>query len=168
VLFLRWQSSWTSSPYPKARQKRRRGRKRRKLPNNKTRSYPRMGSSPSPQEPNTSLVETVSHRQAHHLPHPQTLHLLHVPGLLGFRRHSLRVRTAEVVLGPLMGWTAGRRLRSGLGRKGKQGVNMRILHPQKGGSAGLCASRSAPVLTLFISWLNVHGMCLIQLSVRVG
>jgi len=135
------------SLYPRARRKRRRKRKRRKPLNCKTQNYPPTGSSPSPQEPSTFLVERESHRLAHHLPHPPMLHLPHVLDLPGFRLLWLKARIVEAVLGLhfQMGWTVGQRSRLGLGRKGKRGTNMRIHHLPKGGSTGLHPSRSAPV-----------------------
>ena len=147
--FPRWQNSWTSNHYPRARPKRRRGRKRRKLLNYKTLSSHPTDSSPSPQEPNTSLEEMESHRLARYRPHPRMLHLLHVLDLLGFRRRLLRIGMVEVGMGPRFrtGWTVERRWRLDSGRRGKRGTSTRTRPLQSGGSTSIHASCLAPVLS---------------------
>ena len=150
--FPRWQSSWTSNPYPRERPKRRRRRKRPKPLNSKTQSSPLTASSLSLQEPSTSLAETESHQPGRHLPHPPMLHPPHVPDLLGFRRRSLTVEIVEVVPGLHFrtGLMVGRRLRLDSGRRGKQGTNIRTPHLPNGGSTGLQTTCSMLVLYFFL------------------
>jgi hypothetical protein len=161
VLFPRLPNSWTSNPYPRARPKRRRGRRKRKPPNCKTQSSLPTDSLPSPWDPNTCLEEMVSRQLVRHLQRPQTLHQPRGLDLPGSRRRLSRVKMAEVVPGPhsRMVWTVGRRLRSDSGRRGKQGTSTRILHLPKGGSVRLNTSISAMTLRF------LHDMAICTMNV---